>query len=202
MDEKITPEESLLLISRTIQETKKRFEENGHLIIFWGFLMFVVSLSQFILLQLELDKVIHFEYTIHNWPVFLYPLVGGTYTYLYAWREYKKKNLPKTIIGNIVGAMGWILGINLMILGFFFWQKLGDALPPVFLIFMALFVFITGIAIKYKPLIIGGILLNLIGLSAFYFNWQYHALIMAIGAVIALIIPGILLNRANRKEHV
>ena len=36
MDEKITPEESLLLITKTIEETKKRFKENGHIIILWG----------------------------------------------------------------------------------------------------------------------------------------------------------------------
>jgi len=33
MEERITPEESLLLISKTIEETKQRFQENGHIII-------------------------------------------------------------------------------------------------------------------------------------------------------------------------
>jgi hypothetical protein len=36
MNEKITPEESLLLITKTIEETKQRFKENGHIIILWG----------------------------------------------------------------------------------------------------------------------------------------------------------------------
>lgn len=189
-----TPEESLLIISKTIRETKKRFEENGHLIIFWGILMFIVSLSQFIFLQLELYEV--------NWyPNFLYPL-GAIYTAFYARKTYKKKNIPKTITGNIIGALGWILGINLMILGFLFFDKLGQAIVPVFLILLSLFVFISGIASKFKPLIIGGILLNIIGLSTFYFEWQYHTLIMSIGAVLALIIPGFLLNKDYKKENV
>jgi hypothetical protein len=89
-----------------------------------------------------------------------------------------------------------------MILGFLFRNKLGEAGAPVFLILFALFFILTGISIKFKPIIIGGILLNLMGFAAFYINGQYHGLIMATGAVIAMIIPGILLNRANRNEHV
>jgi len=48
MDEKITPEESLLLITKTIEETKQRFQENGHIIILWGCLTFMVFFSQYV----------------------------------------------------------------------------------------------------------------------------------------------------------
>ena len=190
----LTPEDSLLLITKTIEETKQRFKENGHLIIFWGVLMFIVTLSQYILIRLEL-------YEIHWYPNFLYPL-GAIYTFIYGWKAYKKNNLPKTIIGNILWAMAWLLGVNFMILGFFFSHKLGEVIAPVFLIFLALFVFTSGISIKFKPLIIGGIILNLIAFTAFFIDFQYHPLIMSIGSVIALIIPGILLNKENKKENV
>jgi hypothetical protein len=36
MNEKnFTPEESLLIISKTIEETKKKIQENGHIIVLW-----------------------------------------------------------------------------------------------------------------------------------------------------------------------
>ncbi|MDD4431176.1 MAG: hypothetical protein PHF61_07220, partial [Bacteroidales bacterium] len=73
---------------------------------------------------------------------------------------------------------------------------------PVFLIFMAFFICISGVTVKYNPLIWGGILLNLIGLATFYFEWQYHPLIMAVGSVVALIIPGILLNNKRKRADV
>lgn len=38
----LTPEESLLLISRTIEETKHRFQQNGHILILWGCITFSV----------------------------------------------------------------------------------------------------------------------------------------------------------------
>jgi Ca2+/H+ antiporter len=94
-------------------------------------------------------------------PVYLYPL-GGVYM-IYIWMKEKKKNMPRTIIGNILGNIGWIVGMNLLIMGFFFSDQLGEAL---------------GIA------------------------RDYHGFSMMLGAVIGLIIPGILLNMTRRKENV
>jgi hypothetical protein len=196
MDEKMTPEESLLLITSVIEETKQRFQENGHIIILWGTLIFIVMVSQYILVLLGWYKLFDIA-----WTCILFPL-GGIYTFIYAWKKYKKNNIPRTIIGNIIGTMGWVVGINLMILGFLFRNRFGEALAPVFLILWALFFILTGISIKFKPILFGGILLNLLGFAAFYISGQYHGLILAAGGVIGMIIPGILLNRANRNEHV
>lgn len=193
----LTPEESLLLISKTIEDTKKRFEDNGFLFLFWGILIFFVSLSQFVLTILELNNIVYIEnFTIRNWPVFLYPL-GGIITGIYVKKTYKK--LPKTILGNISEASGWLIGANFMILGFFFGNTLNEHLIPVFLIIYAFWNVITGVSISFKPLIIGGILLNLFGFAAFYINWQYQPLMFTIGSLVALIIPGILLN-INKKQ--
>jgi len=189
-----TPEEGLLLITKTIEETKERFKENGHIIVFWGTLTFIVFGSQFILSLLEL-------YKFTRYPVFLFPLVGGAYM-LYIWIKEKKQNKPKTIIGNIIGNLGWVVGMNLMIMGFFFWSKLGEAIAPIYLILLALFIIVTGLSIKFKPLTIGGVLVNLIGLGTFILNTDYHGFSMMLGAVVGLIIPGILLNKARRKENV
>ena len=93
----LTPEESLLLITKTIEETKERFKENGRIFVFWGALMLIVIGSQFILSLLELYK-----FTMY--PVYLYP-PGGIYM-IYIWIKEKKKNMAKTIIGNILGNIG------------------------------------------------------------------------------------------------
>ena len=196
MDEKMTPEESLLLITSVIEETKQRFQENGHIIILWGTLIFIVMVSQYIFVLLGWYKLFDIA-----WTCILFPL-GGIYTFIYGWKKHKKNNVPRTIIGNLIGTMGWVVSINLATLGFLFKNKFGEALAPVFLILWALFFILTGISIKFKPIIIGGILLNLMGYAAFYINGQYHGLILAAGGVIGMIIPGILLNRANRNERV
>jgi hypothetical protein len=134
------------------------------------------------------------------YPVYLFPL-GAIYMF-YIWIKEKKKNLPKTIIGNILGNLGWVVGMNLMIMGFLFSGKLGEAMAPVFLILFALFIIVCGLTIKFKPLTIGGVLLNLIGLGSFFLDRDYHGFSMMLGALVGMIIPGLLLNIARRKENV
>ncbi len=190
----LTPEESLLLITKTIEETKERFKENGHIFVFWGTLMLIVIGSQFILSLLELYK-----YTMY--PVFLYPL-GAISTGIYVWKNYKKNNAPKTIIGNILGSLGWIVGMNLMTMGFLCSDQLGEAMAPIFIILLALMIIVSGVTIKFKPLIIGGALMNLIGLASFFIDRDFHGFSMMLAAVVGFIIPGILLNNARRKKNV
>ena len=197
MDEhNFTPEESLLLISKTIEETKQRFQENGHIIILWGSLTFIVFLSQYVLVLLGLYKLFDIK-----WTCILFPL-GAIYTFMYVRQKIKKNNIPKTVFARIIGTMGWVFGANLMILGFIFGHQLGNSIAPVFLILLALFIIMTGVSIKFKPLIIGGILLNLIGFATFLVNSDYYGISMMLGAMVGLIIPGILLNKANKKENV
>ena len=189
----LTPEQSLLLISKTIEQTKSRFKESGHIFIYWGTLTVIVFGSQLILSLLELYK-----FTI--WPVYLFPL--SIFYMIYFMIKEKKKNLPKTIIGTMLGTMGWIFGINLMIMGFLCHEKLGGAIAPVFIIFFAMFIIVCGLSIRFKPLTIGGILSNLIGLGSFFIDTDYHGFSLMLMAVVGLIIPGILLNVARRKNHV
>jgi hypothetical protein len=196
MNEKITPEESLLLISKTIEETKQRFKENGHIIILWGVITFIVFASQYIFSAIGWYK----KFDI-IWTTALFPL-GAIYTFIYIRRNVKQKNLPKTIIGRIAETMGWAMGANLLIMGLFFGKQLGDAMAPIFLILLALSMIVIGSSIKFKPLFIGGILMNLIGLGSFLISRDYHGFSMMLGALVGLIIPGILLNKAHRKENV
>ena len=98
--------------------------------------------------------------------------------------------------------MGWAMGANLMIMGLLFRQQLGDAMAPVFIILLALSIIVMGASIKFKPLFIGGILMNLIGLGSFLISRDYHGFSLMLGALVGLIIPGILLNKARRKKNV
>lgn len=192
----LTPEESLLLITKTIEETKQRFQENGHIIILWGVLMFTVFFSQYIFSLTGLYK----KFDI-IWTVILFP-IGGIYTFVYTRKTIKKTNMPKTLLLRVIGTMGWAMGMNLLILGIFFSQQLGNAMAPVFIILLALSMIVIGASIQFKPLFIGGLLLNLIGFCTFWLDRDYHGFSLMLGAVVGLIIPGILLNKARKKKHV
>ncbi|MBN2011543.1 hypothetical protein JW960_19585 [candidate division KSB1 bacterium] len=192
----LTPEESLLLITKTIEATKRRFEENGHIIILWGVLMFTVFFSQYIFSITGLYK----KFDI-IWTVILFPL-GAIYQFIYVRKTINRKNLPKTLLLRVITTMGWAMGLNLMVLGFLFSQQLGDAMAPVFIILLALSMIVIGASIEFKPLFIGGLVLNLIGFCTFWLARDYHGFSMMLGAIVGLIIPGILLNKARRNKNV
>ncbi len=197
MDEhNLTPEESLLLISKTIEETKQRFQENGHIIVLWGSITFSVFFLQYFFELVGLYK--KFDIV---WTCVLFPL-GAIYTFIYVRGKEKKNQIPKNILGRILGTIGWVVGMNLMILGFVFGDHLGNDLAPIFIILLAIMIIMAGVSIKFKPLIIGGILLNLIGFGTFLVGREYHGFSLMLGSVVGFIIPGILLNIAKKKENV
>ena len=195
-EQNFTPEESLLLISKTIEETKQKFQENGHIIVLWGSLTLAVFFLQYLFSITGLYK----KFDI-IWTCILFPL-GAIYTFLYVRGKVKKNNIPRNVLSRIIGTMGWVVGLNLMLIGLIFNKELGIALAPIFLILFALFIIMTGVSIKFKPLIIGGILLNLIAFGTFLISRDYHGFSMMLGSVVGLIIPGILLNKAKKPRNV
>jgi hypothetical protein len=158
----------------------------------WGVMLAVASGTQFILLQLEL-------YKYNAYPYLILPFVA-ILTYLYFRKKDKKKHLPRTIISNILQALGTVMGANFMILGFFFWSKLEGAMVPIFMIMLAFWLIISGVSIRYRPLLFAGIVLNLMGLGAFHFDQMYHPLIISIACVLTIVIPGILLQLEHNKN--
>lgn len=190
----LTPEESLLLITKTIEETKDRFKEYGSVFVFWGALTIFVFGSQLVLSLLEL-------YRFTMLPVYLFP-AGGVVTGIWAWIDHQKNNKPKTFIAGVLQNIGWIIGMNLMVMGFLFSNQLGEAMGPVFIILFALMILVSGLAVKFKPLILGGAITNLIGLASFLIDPNYHGFSLMLGALVGMIIPGLLLNKARRKENV
>lgn len=190
---KFTPSESLALIANVISEAKSRFKDNGFSFIFLGLCSLIASLGQFILQKLE-------YYHINYYPYFIMPIAGAI-TFFY----YKKKRSvvkSKNIIGSLLSILGVILGFNLTIAGFLFWDKFGIALIPFMLILFAIWSVLTGVLIKNKVFFISGVIINIIAYWSFYIGREYHPLVLSIVSLIGLVIPGIILNYSSVKTHV
>jgi hypothetical protein len=188
-----TPSESLSLIANVILEAKSRFKDNGFSFIFIGLCSFIASLGQFVLLRLE-------YYQINYYPYFIMPIAAAV-TYFY----YKKKRSTvksKNIIGTLFSIISAIMGINLMISGFFFWGKFGIALLPFMLILFSIWSALTGVLIKNRIFLISGIVINIIAYCSFFIDQDYHPLILSIVSLIGIVVPGILLNYSSKESHV
>lgn len=188
--EKLSVEKSFELIAQVITQARNRFEENGFIYLFWGLLIALASIGQFILLQKE-------YYTINWYPYLLMPIGAIFSGYYFA----KKKEKPqRNVIGRIVSWAYVFLSLNMMVLGFMFYPTLKENLIPIILILLSVGIFISAIAIKSRLLLSSGILINLSAFASFSIEPIYRPLLMGIVSIVAVMIPGIILMiQHNRK---
>ena len=192
-NKEFTPTESLALIANVILEAKSRFKDYGFSFIFIGLCSFIASLGQFLLLKLE-------YYQINYYPYFIMPIAAAV-TYFY-YRKKRSAVKSKNIIGTLFSIISAIMGINLMIAGFFFWGKFGIALIPFMLILFSIWSALTGVLIKNRIFLISGIVINILAYCSFFIGKDYHPLILSIVSLIGIVVPGIILNYSSKKSNV
>jgi len=193
MEEKtITEKESLELISKMIQETKEEMQEgSGNMFLLWGYLATVISL------------IIYFGHTLTGstsifWLWWVIPAVGWP-VMMYLHKKKKKKVV--TYINRIVSYIWTVLGVCSMLvpIGSFFAPA---SFPVLFIVALLINIGVamTGLVIKYKLLTVSGFIGILFSFSLLFVHGMSCILVFAAMFVILMIIPGHVLNAANRKS--
>ncbi len=186
-----TPEQSLDIIMATINHAKSRFQEDGSIYIMWGILTAIAAFGQYYLLSIEL-------YDINYYPYFLMP-IGWIISWVYYSKKAPSKSNP---LSRPLGLLWATIGLNVLILGFFYSTFLTSNLIPIILILLGIGIFTCGGIIRVNLLLFSGLVLNISGLACFHLDRQDHPLLMGITAIVAILLPGILLKLNSKKENV
>jgi hypothetical protein len=177
-------EESLQLIHRMINTAKENIEDDSFYFLLWGWFVFAACILHFVLLKTVPDM------QGIGW-VILMPL-GGIISMVYGIRQEKKQRV-KSYIDDL---MKYVL-ISFLVSLFtvlFFMNTLGISTYPLVMLIYGIWLFISGGALKFRPLIIGGIVNWLLGITAFFFAFEIQLLILALAVLLGYIIPGHLLK--------
>jgi hypothetical protein len=194
MEEKsISPEHSLQIITRMMDEARSRFEENGVTYLVWGTLSALAGLAHFWLYQIERLELSAFPYLALN-------LIGLPFTYWYYRQKNQQLKMANNQIGNLVRRMWQLVVFNVVALGFFFYGNLGSNLTPIILLLLSLAICTSGFALRSKLLIGAGLSVNVLGIAAFFVSLAYQPLMISLAAVLAMIIPGAVLFYHDRKR--
>ncbi len=194
MEEKsISPEHSLQIITRMMDEARSRFEENGVTYLVWGTLSALAGLSHFWLNTIDRMELSGLPYLGLN-------LIGLPFTFWYYRRKGGAQNMANNQIGNLVKRVWQLVVCNVILLGFFFFDFLGSNLTPIILLLLSLGIFTSGIALRSKLLILAGLSVNLLGIAAFFVSLAYQPLMISLAATLAMIIPGTVLFYHDRKR--
>ncbi len=195
--------ESLQLITQMINKAKNDFVETGISALMWGSIVSFCALVQFA----------SFYYSIPGanavWMLTFFAVIPQI---IISVRERKKKKFkayPEDAMGGI-----WIaFGITLFLLSFYFGYLSFQGVnqnnlhsDSLYLIIYGVPTFATGFARRFVPMTVGGIACWVLAIVSVFVSYPFNMLLIALGALLAWFIPGLILQRrylkAKKQQHV
>lgn len=158
----LTPEESFDIIKKAIFNYKMNYKENSQVLLLWGWILTLASFSSFFL-QTFVNSNAALQLTTGIWKYkgmfflgnwFLFCLIGFIIMYFMV----RKINKNKKIISHIdkfVNNLWWVTMASFFI-AIFICVKMEINPPLIMLLIAGIATTTTGLTIKFKPLILGG----------------------------------------------
>lgn len=183
-DEALTTQQSLAIITEMISLTKGNVRNNSVYFLLWGCVIALANLGMFALLLAHYSRpYVVWSIAIPAWLVTIYV----------AYRQGRKQRMA-THLDRIHLWMWLCFGVVIFTL-VGFGKFLNYQLNPVILLISALPTLLSGVMIKFKPLMVGGIFFWVCGLLSFMVGSPWQFLVGAVAVTVGYIIPGILLRK-------
>jgi len=190
---KMTEKESLELITSMINQAKEKVSESGTLYLLWGWLILFCCIVQFVGLTFFNYPNVYWVWTL-TWVV----LIIQAFYLL----NKRKRRRVKTYMRELNGYIWLVFFISLMLLFFINWHfNAYKIFNPLLLVLYGMPTFLSGIILKFRPLIIGGICCWILAVVAVFIPLDYQVLLIAVAIVSAWIIPGYILKKNFKKEN-
>ena len=194
MDDQIkNAEESFEIIRKMIENEKVRFNENGFVFLFWGWLTLFATSLEFILMISGVKHSYYAWYTL---------LLGGVFMFFYFWKKKKSTSMPLT--GRVMSITWIFVGINIFSFAFLFPQTAtaGNLLLFFILAMLSIATIVSGALLRFSWLTIGGVICNTLAFVSIFANPAYRGLIMILAIIFADLIPGYILRVKYKNRHV
>ncbi len=187
----LTPQESLRVIRETIDIAKHSFRENGFHFLLWGWLVVFASIAHYYLWEIQ-----PVERPDIAWIVMV--VVGVPVALLYEWRRNKNER-TQNVMHSWYGLIWLGFGISMTIS---IPTAIRGGLSPVpfILILVGFATFMSGILLRFRPLIFGAAVIWAGALWCLFLSPPQHLLLQAATAVLGYLIPGYLLNAQSRRH--
>jgi FtsH-binding integral membrane protein len=205
--ENFSEQDSLKLITEMINKTKESFHDTGFGPIMWGTVISICGIVSY--LSFQFDFVLPFNL----WWLSVLALVPQV---LFSIRESKRKQVKS--YNDIAMDYTWIsFGICIGILSFVINAIAADLIKSIpnyldvrgsfrfynhtsafYLMLYGIPTFITGGIMKFKPMLFGGIICWVLALVSIFTENKIDMLLIAVAAIVAWLIPGLILNKQYR----
>ncbi len=182
----LDPSESLKLISDTISKTKENLKDHSFCFMLWGWLIAIASFSFYIL-----HSFTSFKYYFLPFPI----LVGIGIPITIA-HYLRSENSSQTFLGYFLKRMWIVLAISFILA--VLTSIINHQQPFTYTVLIGgIGTLVSGLVLKFRPLIIGGILFLLAFVVCNFIQGEYRPLIQGIAVVFGYLIPGYLLKNSK-----
>ena len=193
MEDKILNEkESLELISNMIQNSQQKIKSgNGITFLVFGYTTLAISILVYYLLKT----------TENNWYNLVWlgiPVIG--FLVLFLFRKDKPK-YSKTYIDRVIRNVWTVIGSGIFLVSFAA-SFVRIPVLPVLILLLGSATAITGLIIKFRPVVIGGVLGMISFVLPFVMFGYEQILIYGICVFVMMVIPGHILNFKGRNANV
>lgn len=188
----MTGEESLKIITEMINKTKVNIRQGIFHLLFWGWLILICSLSEYILWK--------FTDYASPWYVWYFVIPGVFVSFIYGFKTGRKAKFHT--YADMIYVWTWMSFFIAAIVLFIIVSDRMASVSPYILTLAAMPTFISGFIIKFRPLIIGGITFWIFAIIARFTGPEVSALAVPVSMLTGYLIPGYMLKRRVDHEKV
>lgn len=175
-----------------IHKTKVNIRQGSFHLLFWGWLIFVCSLTEYLLMT--------FAHYSHHYYVWFLTIPGVFVSLIYGFRT-GRKEMVHTYADKIY--MWTWMGFMFTTIVLFMVHSKNLSTLGIYIMLLAGFpTFVSGFIIKFKPLIIGGICFWVIAIVVNYAGPSISSLGMAVAVLTGYLIPGYLLRNKVKNDAI
>lgn len=185
--ENLTAQQSLDIITGMIQEAKGKARKNAFQFLLWGWVIVFANLGMYTLTKLDYPyPYIVWSITIPAWIISMYK----------GYKQGKEQGVSTHF--DMVSLWLWVcFGICTFTL-VAFGHKLNYQLNPLIITISAIPTFVSGVLLRFKPMMLGGAAFWIFGIISFLTPIETQPLIGAVAILCGYLVPGYLLK--NRKD--
>jgi|SRR5688572_11928377 hypothetical protein len=185
--DRLTAQQSLDIITSMIRQTKVNAVANTFYFLLWGWTIAICNLAVFLALR--------FTDLSNPTIIFAVTIPAAIASIIYGIRQ-DRSHVASTPLDNI-NKWIWIgFGITCFVFAYF-GERTNWQINPIILCMSATPTFVTGIILKFRPLMIGGIAFWVFGIVCFLVPTELQFLLAAIALVIGYIVPGHMLQKSK-----
>jgi len=197
METTFNEKDSIRVITEMIENSKSNLKDNSFFYLLWGWLVLIASITNFVLLKMG-----YFEIAWIPWPILMF---GGGIVSGIVGHRIGKKAKAKTMFDTTMAYLWVAFVVTIFIIlfsagsGNISWKASNVLIIALY----GLGTFVSGGILKFKPLVIGGILSWAIAVATLFIPEIFSLVMVALSIVVAYLIPGYMLKSKEKSlSHV